>query len=150
MRRRMLISKKQQQENLLKETRLGFINGSTGNVEKNSSYPYTYYYNDVLLEKGKTYRLKIDYKIQPTDVNNGTSRLRMFNANRYYLGSVSTFDNREFFNVRVWADGGEQGLRYRADEFIITPTTNCIVVVMFIASTQLWSDNNNSVILEEI
>ena len=126
-RRRSLL--KNTYDNLLKNQKQGFVNSTTGAVEIHADYPYSFYFDDVLLAAGNTYILSLKFHAAPSDTNDGTARIRVYQADGSYLGNITDFTGTAQYGLRVTADN-----RYFSEEFTIVPNADRLVKIMCISA----------------
>ena len=130
---------KEPTKNLIKETNLGFPSGGSTSISINSTYPYSYYMNDILLEKGKTYEVNVTYVRTPSATDDGTVRFRMLNEDGTFWGAPATGTYNDFFeNVELIGKVGSSSISqwFSFKKAIIKPLKKCYMRPLVILGTK--------------
>ena len=130
---------KEPTKNLIKETMLGFPSGSNTSISINSTYPYSYYMNDILLEKGKTYEINVTYARTPSTTDDGTIRFRMLNEDGTFWGAPSSGTYTTFFkNIELIGKVGPSSISqwFSFQKAILKPLKNCYMRPLVILGTK--------------
>lgn len=130
---------KEPTKNLIKETNLGFPSGNNTSISINSTYPYSYYMNDILLEVGKTYEVNVAYVRTPSSTDDGTIRLRMLNEDGTFWGAPSSGTYTSFFeSVELTGKVGPSAISpwFSFQKAILKPKKNCYMRPLVILGTK--------------
>lgn len=130
---------KEPSKNLIKETKLGFPSSSNTSISVNSTYPYSYYMNDILLEEGKTYEVNVTYVREPKSTDDGTIRFRMLNEDGTFWGAPSSGTYTSFFDsVELTGKVGPSAISewFSFQKAILKPKKNCYMRPLVILGTK--------------
>ena len=130
---------KEPTKNLIKETNLGFPAGDSTSISINSTYPYSYYMNDILLEEGKTYEINITYVREPKSTDDGTVRFRMLNEDGTFWGAPASGTYTSFFeSVELIGKVGTTAIHrwFSFQKAILKPKKNCYMRPLVILGTK--------------
>jgi hypothetical protein len=117
----------------LNTTLLGFPASNSTQITTNSTYPYSYYFNDVTLELGKTYKMTFYNKRTPSGVDDGTVRFRLLNTDNTFYGAITQNNYSTYWNVQsITTDGNWYGIQ----EIVFSPKVKTHVLrLLLIAGT---------------
>jgi hypothetical protein len=135
----LLYSLKEPTLNLAKETKLGFPASNSTSISVNSTYPYTYYFNDIFMEQGKTYKIKLHYVREPNSTDDGTIRIRLLNENGTIWGAPSASNYTSYFdNVELKGKVGSSAIAdwYTSSEYTVIAKKNCYARILIILGTK--------------
>ncbi len=120
--------------NLIIETKLGLPSASDTTIPINTAFPYSYYFNDILLEYGKKYKMTFYNKRVPSNIDDGTLRFRLINEDGTFYANCLRTDYEEYWNVESLEYVGNW---YGMKEIIFTPKekTHFVRIATQISST---------------
>lgn len=103
---------------LITESKLGFPASNGTSISTNSTYPYSYYFNDIYLEKGKKYKITFYNKRVPSGTDDGTPRFRLINEDGTFYASIAQATFQNYWDVESIKTIGNW---YGCQEIIFTP-----------------------------
>lgn len=130
---------RQPTDNLIIETQQGFPSGSNTSITTNQTYPFTYYFNDLYMEEGKTYKVKLHYVRTPQSTDDGTIRFRMLNEDGSFWGAPASGNYNDYFkNVELKDKVGASTISawFSSTEYILTAKKNCKARILIIVGTK--------------
>lgn len=134
---------------LYQQTMLGFPSSNSTSITTNSTFPYSYYFNDITLEYGKKYKMTFSHKRTPSNNDDGTPRFRLINTDNTFYVSLAPTNVDDYWNVEsITYDGNWFG----CEEIIFSPKvkTHKLRLLIIVGPNQTYPPNFYLTSIEEV